>query len=164
MAVAGLALPLMSWILRRDAFWISLPIAVVLSIGGILAVILIRQGRPLKAVASCVSLIMAATLCAALWVFPYLETFKSRRPFSLLIKNTVAPTAPLYIYADTMNDFNFYTEREVIPVLASRQEVADVLRQSNYGYLLIKDRDFNRCRYSVRRASSPRTESAAQAG
>jgi hypothetical protein len=43
-----------------------------------------------------------------------------------------------------MNDFNFYTEREVIPVLASRQEVADVLRQSNYGYLLIKDRDFNR--------------------
>jgi hypothetical protein len=32
----------------------------------------------------------------------------------------VAPTALLYIYADTMNDFNFYTEREVFPVLSSR--------------------------------------------
>jgi hypothetical protein len=45
---------------------------------------------------------------------------RSRRPFSLLIKNTVAPTALLYTYADTMNDFNFYTEREVIPVWSSR--------------------------------------------
>jgi 4-amino-4-deoxy-L-arabinose transferase-like glycosyltransferase len=143
-AVSGLVLPLMAWILLRDAFWISLPIAIVLAIGGILATILIRQGRPVKAVAACSSLITVATVCVALWVFPYLETFKSRRPFSLLIKNTVAPTAPLYIYADTMNDFNFYTEREVIPVLSSRHEVDDVLRQSNQGYMLIKARDFDR--------------------
>jgi 4-amino-4-deoxy-L-arabinose transferase-like glycosyltransferase len=143
-AVSGLVLPLMAWILRRDTFWISLPIAIVLSLGGILALVFIRQERPVKAVAACSSLITATTICAALWVFPYLEAFKSRRPFSLLVKNTVAPTAPLYIYVDTMNDFNFYTEREVIPVLFTRQEVADVLRQSNHGYILIKAGDFNR--------------------
>ena len=102
-AVGGLVLPLMSWILRKDAFWISLPLAVVLTIGGILTAISIKQGRPVKAVAACASLMTAATVCAALWVFPYLEKFKSRRPFSLLIKNSVAPTAPLCIYADTMN-------------------------------------------------------------
>lgn len=143
-AVSGLVLPLTAWILRRDAFWITLPVATVLGMAGILTAILIRQGRPVKAVAACSLLIAAATICAALWVFPYLEAFNSRRPFSLLIKNTVASTAPLYIYADTMNDFNFYTEREVIPVLFSRQEVADVLRQTKHGYMLIKARDFNR--------------------
>ena len=40
-----------------------------------------------------------------------------------------------------MNDFNFYTERELIPVLSSADEVADVLRQTGNGYLLIKERD-----------------------
>jgi 4-amino-4-deoxy-L-arabinose transferase-like glycosyltransferase len=142
-AFSGLVLPLIAWILRRDAFWISLPIAVVMAAGGILAAIFVGRGRPMEAVAACSLLITAATISAALWVFPYLEAFKSRRPFSLLVKNTVAPTAPLYIYADTINDFNFYTEREVIPVLFSRQEVADVLRQSSQGYMLIKGRDFN---------------------
>ncbi len=103
-AVSGLVLALMAWILRRDTFWISLPIAIVLSLGGILALVFIRQERPVKAVAACSSLITATTICAAVWVFRYLEAFKSRRPFSLLVKNIVAPTAPLYIYVDTMND------------------------------------------------------------
>jgi hypothetical protein len=125
--------------------------------------VFIRQERPVKAVAACSSLITATTICAALWVFPYLEAFKSRRPFSLLVKNTVAPAAPLYIYVDTMNDFNFYTEREVIPVLFTRQEVADVLRQSNDGYILIKAGDFNRLALFGAEASSPRTGLAAQA-
>lgn len=144
MVLAGLVLPLLAWILRPDAIWISFPDAIVLTVGGILVLVLIRQGRPVKAVTACSSMMTAAVICAALWVFPYLEAFKSLRPFSLLIKNTIAPTAPLYIYADTMDDFNFYTEREVIPVLSSRQQVADLLGTADHGYLLIKERDFNR--------------------
>ena len=70
-----------------------------------------------------------------------MNQFKSRRPFSLEINRIVPAAAPLYIYADTMNDFNFYTEREVIPVLSSPGDLADVLRQTEDSYLLIKDRD-----------------------
>lgn len=40
-----------------------------------------------------------------------------------------------------MNDFNYYTERESIPVLSSSGEVAQASRQHGEGYLLIKERD-----------------------
>jgi hypothetical protein len=40
-----------------------------------------------------------------------------------------------------MNDFNFYTQRKVIPVLSSPAEVANALNQSGNSYLLIKERD-----------------------
>jgi hypothetical protein len=35
-----------------------------------------------------------------------------------------------------MNDFNYYTGREVIPVLRSRAEVEELLRQPQDGYIL----------------------------
>ena len=47
---------------------------------------------------------------------------------------------PLYIFADTMNDFNFYTQREVIPVLQSEAEVQTLSRAGGV-YLLVRGRD-----------------------
>ena len=69
------------------------------------------------------------------------EPIQSRRPFSLQVREIVPRTAPLYVYADGMHHFNFYTERDIIPVLCSPGEVADVLRKADDSYLLIKDRD-----------------------
>ena len=140
-AVIGLGLPIFTWIVRREMFWISLSACLILSLGGIFTVIFIRKRRPLKAVTAVVLLMASLTVCGSIWILPYVNQFKSRRSFSIEIKKFVPPTAPLYIYADTMNDFNFYTEREVIPVLSSAGEVADVLRQIGSSYLLIKERD-----------------------
>jgi 4-amino-4-deoxy-L-arabinose transferase-like glycosyltransferase len=140
-AIIGLGVPIVAWIVRREMFWISLPVALILALGGIVTVVLIRQSRPLKAMTVSVLLMASLTVCGSRWILPYVNQFKSRRPFSIEIKKIVPPTASLYIYADTMNDFNFYTEREVIPVLSSAGEVAAVLGQTGSGYLLIKERD-----------------------
>jgi 4-amino-4-deoxy-L-arabinose transferase-like glycosyltransferase len=140
-AIIGLGLPIFVWVVRRELFWISLPAALVLSMGGIFTAIFIRKSRPLRAVTAVVLLMASLTVCGSLWILPYVNQFKSRRSFAIEIKKIVPPTASLYIYADTMNDFNFYTERDVIPVLSSADEVADVLRQTGNGYLLIKERD-----------------------
>jgi hypothetical protein len=83
-------------------------------------------------------------VCVSMWILPYMNQFKSRRPFSLQVKKIVPATAPLYVYADGMHDFNFYTKREVIPVLASPDDVANVLRQPTLSYLLITDRDLKK--------------------
>jgi hypothetical protein len=56
----------------------------------------------------------------------------------------VPSTATLYIYADTMNDFNYYTERAVIPVVRTPTEVANLLATASGAYMLIKDRDLKR--------------------
>jgi 4-amino-4-deoxy-L-arabinose transferase-like glycosyltransferase len=140
-AIIGLAVPLIAWVLRRETFWISLPPALVMTIGGMVMVIFIRKRRPLKAVTTVALLIASLTVSGSIWILPYLNRFKSPLPFSVEVNRIVPRPAPLYIYADTMNDFNFYTEREVIPVLSSAGDLADVLRETENSYLLIKDRD-----------------------
>ena len=140
-AIAGLALPVVLWFTRPEIFWLSLPAAMVLTMGAILTVLFIRRHQPLKAVASAALLMTSVMLCVSLSILPYVDRLKSPRPFSLQIKKLVPPAAPLYIYADTMNDFNYYTERESIPVLSSSGEVAQASRQHGEGYLLIKERD-----------------------
>jgi len=139
--VIGLALPVGAWIVRRDTFWISLSVAIVLTIGGILTVIFIRKRRPLQVVTAVTLLTTLATVCLSIWILPYVDQFKSRRLFSLEVKKIVPATAPLYVYADSMHDFNFYTERKIIAVLSSRGEVAEVFRQPGDRYILIKAPD-----------------------
>ncbi|HEX6769287.1 MAG TPA: hypothetical protein VF208_08040, partial [Candidatus Binatia bacterium] len=81
---------------------------------------------------------------AMLWVFPYLEAFKSPRPFALEINRFVPVTAPLYIYADTMHDFNYYAGREKIPVVNSLPVLRNLLAAPQPGFLLVKERDLSR--------------------
>jgi hypothetical protein len=104
-------------------------------------VIFIRKRRPLQVVTAVTLLTTLATVCLSIWILPYVDQFKSRRLFSLEVKKIVPATAPLYIYADYMHDFNFYTEREIIAVLSSRGEVAEVFRQPGDRYILIKAPD-----------------------
>jgi len=142
--LAGLLLPVAAWVLRREAFWIGLPVAGVLAGAGASAVLYVRQSKPLKVVAAGTLMMTFILLCAVIWIFPYIETFKSRRFFSMEVKRIVPATAILYIYADTMNDFNYYTEREAIPVLQSPDEVGKLLAAGKDDYLLIKERDLQR--------------------
>ena len=147
-AIIGLAVPLIAWVVRRETFWISLPLALVMTIGGMVTIIFIRKRRPLKVVTTVALLMALVTVSGSISILPYVNQFKSRRAFSLEINRIVPAAAPLYIYADTMNDFNFYTEREVIPVLSSPGDLAEVLRQTGDRYLLIKDRDLKSLRVS----------------
>ena len=52
--------------------------------------------------------------------------------------------APLYVYADSMHDFNFYTQREEIPVLTSAAQIDSLRAGEEKSYLLIKQRDLRR--------------------
>ena len=143
-ALAGLLLPVASWVLRREAFWMSLPVAGVLAGAGGAAALYIWHKQPLKVVVATTLMMTSMLLCAVIWIFPYIEPFKSRRFFSLEVNRIVPPTATLYVYADTMNDFNYYTEREAIPVLKSPGEVEKLLAAGKDDYLLIKERDLQR--------------------
>jgi len=71
-----------------------------------------------------------------------IDNFKSPRVFASEIRQRVAPSDPLYIYADTMNDFNFYLEREVIPVLSQPSQL--VALEGSGAYVLVRERDLKR--------------------
>ena len=142
LALAAFLVPGAAWRLRPDALLPLLPASLVLALGGALAAVFLMRRELSKAMAAIVGLTTLSIVAAALWVFPYLEAFKSPRPFALEIKRFVPATAPLYIYADTMHDFNYYAEREAIPVLASPAAVRRLLAAAQPGFLLVKERDF----------------------
>ena len=142
--LGGVVLPVVAWLVRPDAVRAIVPSSVVLAAGGISAALFAWQCRALKACAAVAAMMVAVVISASYGIFPYLEPFKSDRPFSVAIKRLVPPTAPLYVYADTMNDFNYYSEREMILVLASPAQAERLRERQEQSYLLIKDRDLKK--------------------
>lgn len=144
LAVAGFSSLAVTWIIRREAFWWFAPGGVILAAGAALTAHFFWRREPLKAVQGGVATMTLLLISAVLWVFPYLENFKSRRPLSAEIRKVVPDSAPLYIYADAMHDFNFYLQREVVAVLSSPSEIENLLRAKRTSYVLVKNRDLKR--------------------
>jgi 4-amino-4-deoxy-L-arabinose transferase-like glycosyltransferase len=142
--IGCLAMPIAAWFMRRDAVLAILPFALAMACGSLVIVYFAWRGSPWKVFLSTTLTMLVGALAGAIWVLPFLERFKSPRPFSIEVKKIVSPAAPLYIYADTMNDFNFYAERDVIPVISSPSELKTLLAQDRAGYLIIKERDIKR--------------------
>ena len=143
-ALSGLALPVAAWFLRPDAMGRLLPSSVVLVCGGSMTVAAVLRHRTVAALISVSTMMLLTVVTAWVWIFPYLEQFKSDRLFSQEIQRLVPASAPLYVYADSMNDFNYYTGREVIPVLKTPRVVARLHEAPQASYLLIKERDLKR--------------------
>jgi 4-amino-4-deoxy-L-arabinose transferase-like glycosyltransferase len=139
-AFAGIALPLGAVIVQPDAVWPLVPSGAALVIGGIAAAVLIVRRRPLAAAVSASVMMLLLTGTLTLWVFPYLERFKSHRQFAGVINATVPTGTPLYIYADNMHHFNFYTRRSTIPVLETAADIAALRDRREKSYVLIKQR------------------------
>ena len=147
LTIIGLSFPIAAWIFRKEVVWISLPASVILAAGGLFGIRFLRTREPLKVFMSIVLLILSIIIYAPVSIFPYLEQFKSPRPFSEKIKSGVPSAAPLYVYADKMNDFNFYAEREIIPVVSSPSELQKLAAQGQVSYLLIKKKDMRQASF-----------------
>lgn len=142
--IASLSLPVVLWFFRRDAVWISLPFSLVMAVGGLITVLCMERRSPSMVFLSTASMVLLGMLYSAAWILPFIDQYKSPRPFALLVKKSVPSNEPLYVYADTMNDFNFYTEREAIPVVSSQREIEGRISQGKTAYMLIRDRDLKK--------------------
>lgn len=139
--LACLAAPAVVWSMRRDAFSPLLPIIVVMFVGCVWIVYSAwRQSARQVCVATCTTWAIAL-VAAAFWLFPFFDRFKSPRPVANEIVRRLPATTPLFIYADTMHDYNFYTGREVIPVIPAGADLAKLRAENSSGYLLIKAKD-----------------------
>jgi hypothetical protein len=115
-----------------------------LLIAGVVGVVYVCRSRPLNVAAVTAALMVVTVICTSIWVMPYLESFKSPRWFSNQVRKVLPPGTPVYIYADTMNDFNYYMGREIIPVVPNASAVDRLLKTKQDSYLIIKDRDHTR--------------------
>ena len=143
-AAAGLCAPVAAWLYYRDAWMAAASVSLPLLIAGIIGIVYVLRLRPLHVMAVTAALMAVSVVCASIWLMPYLERFKSPRWFSNQVRQIVPPSTPLFIYADTMNDFNYYTEREIIPVVPDGGSLDRLLRNEKGSYLIIKARDLER--------------------
>jgi 4-amino-4-deoxy-L-arabinose transferase-like glycosyltransferase len=148
LAIGCIVLPVGTWLLRREAFWISLPVAVTLGAAAFTAIYFAWRRSLWPFFWSVTVTMVVGVMAASIWVLPYVDRYKSPRPLSLAVNRIVSPGAPLYVYADTMNDYNFYMKREVIPIIPARRGGEELLR-AEPGFLLIRERDFERLRLSL---------------
>jgi len=144
LALAGPAVPAATWLVRKDAFWPSVPVVLAIGGGAVLSLYLLWHCRMWQVLLSTALMMALGALTASLWFLPDLDRFKSPRPLALAVNAKVPPDVPLYIYADTMNDYNFYTRREIIPVLSSRPGGQAPALGKRSGFLLIRDRDLKK--------------------
>jgi 4-amino-4-deoxy-L-arabinose transferase-like glycosyltransferase len=147
---AGLALPSAAWVVFRDAFWPSLPLALTMACGGFAAAYFVWHRSPWKVFLATTLTMMLAVLTASVGLMPFMERYKSPRPFALEVKKRIAPAAQLFVYADTMNDYNFYLERAVIPVVASQAETQTLLLKIEPAYMVVRDRDLKKLKWITR--------------
>jgi 4-amino-4-deoxy-L-arabinose transferase-like glycosyltransferase len=158
--LGSLAAPFVAWRLQPEFFWLSLPFALAVAAGGLATVMAVRRRRPSHVFLATVSTMLAGMLYLSLWALPFIDRYKSARPFAALVKRTVPPALPLFVYADTMTGFNFYAEREVVPVLRSEADLDDAMSRNRAGYLLIKERDLS----ETEKRGAIRTVAEAQIG
>jgi 4-amino-4-deoxy-L-arabinose transferase-like glycosyltransferase len=139
--IGGLLLPVFAWFRYRQAFPASIAPSLALTLGGISTAFFQVKQKAQPMIGSLALTMLLVTVSASLWLFPVIDQVKSPRPFASAVKEAVPPSSPLYIYRDTMNDFNFYSEREVIPVLTSRSAIERALLGQKNLYLLVKEND-----------------------
>ncbi len=83
----------------------------------------------------------ALHLAIAGLMLPWLNGFKSARPFSARVVSRISG-APLGIYPDPNPAFAYYTARS-LRLLRRPEEVADFLASAEPGYCLMKESDFS---------------------
>ncbi|MCZ6620533.1 MAG: glycosyltransferase family 39 protein [Deltaproteobacteria bacterium] len=150
LGLTALSLPIVvNWI-RPEILLGSAALALVIVVGSLFAHRAFKTNLLSSGSLWLVAIVFSGVLSNGLWVFPVINQYKSPRIFAIEVKKKVSQDAPLYIYADRMNDFNFYLERKVIPVLSKPEDLARLGKHDELVYLLIRDRDLDRAQGEVR--------------
>lgn len=142
MLAAGILLPLVIRRVEPGLFVWALAAALSLVIGSP-GMILFLSRKQLQRFFWLLLAVVAGVACiGAIGVFPYLNKYKSPRAMGGFIRKEIPAEAPLYIYRNTMSDFNYYTRREIIPILRSPEAIEKASLQGPMAHLLIRGKDF----------------------
>jgi 4-amino-4-deoxy-L-arabinose transferase-like glycosyltransferase len=147
--LTGAALPLVAYKLERGLFQWALPAAAVLVGGSVSMFVFLRKKQLEYFLCSFFAVLLGASVIASTGVLPYLDKYKSPRSLGEVIKSRLSANLPVYVFLSTMADFNYYAQREQIPVVGSGDEVSKLRLAGREAYLLINDKDLNQVKSKV---------------
>jgi 4-amino-4-deoxy-L-arabinose transferase-like glycosyltransferase len=139
--LGGVALPFVIYRLEQNLFPAALVITLILLIGSSVMIFGLRRGGVNAFLWSFLSLILAVSVISSVRILPYLNKYKSPRAIGEFVRTHVPASVPVYIFESTMSDFNYYSRRIEIPVIASEDEITKISNSNRLAYLLVSDKD-----------------------
>jgi 4-amino-4-deoxy-L-arabinose transferase-like glycosyltransferase len=139
--VAGFALPVATYKLERTLLPWSAPLSVILVAGAIGLFVSLRQKQILRFSSVLLAIFVGVGMIAGVGVLPRLNPYKSPRPVGDYIRWRLPAASQVYVYQSTMADFNYYAQRERIPVVPSEKKLETLLATSAGSFLLINNKD-----------------------
>ena len=149
MLAGGIALPFVSHRVEPDLFLWALAAALILSIGSVGMILLLKKKKIELSFWVLIAVFASAVCISGIGLLPHLDRYKSPRAMGEFIQREISAKAPVYIYQNTMSDFNYYAHRETIPVLRSMEALEQVSLQGQETYLLISERDLKKVRLGL---------------
>jgi len=148
LGVTGAVVSPVVYKVERGLFVWALAAAVVLIAGAAAMLVSIRRHRIDRVVVSVLSAMLGTLIIASVGIMPYLDKYKSPRPLGDFVRSRVPRSAPVYVFKSTMADFNYYAEREEIPIVESADEISKAAA-GRETYLLINDRDLKQVKSKI---------------
>lgn len=142
--LTALSIPLAVYWIQPDLVLGTLPVVLTMALGSLAAYGAFRRSQLCGGSVWLAFMFLGFVISASAWVIPIINRYKSPRFFASQVKQEVRHEEPLSIYADTMNAFNFYLEREVIPILSRPEELASLKNGDSHRYFMIKEKDLRR--------------------
>ena len=141
-AGAGIAAPMVVWKIGSDLLWAVLPPAGVLIAGSVAVVVFLRRKNLACCLMSSWAILLAVSLIASTRVLPLLNRYKSPRPIGWTVQSEVPSDTRVYVFRSTMADFNYYSQRNEIPVVESVEQLES--ERATNCYLIINERDLRK--------------------
>jgi 4-amino-4-deoxy-L-arabinose transferase-like glycosyltransferase len=147
--VAAFAAPAVAFKFDRPLLIPAAVIAIIAVVGTVIMALQLAGAKLELFFRSLIGLLTLLTLLTGAGVLPYLNKYKSPRPISEYVKSQIPAAAPVYVFHSTMADFNYYSGREVIPVVPSQSAIAGIGVLHPDAYLLVDDKDLRGMRLST---------------
>ena len=137
----AIASPVISKRLDPGIFPWALGLGLVLLGGVSLAMAALWRRQIMKAFWFLTGSVGVAFMISGVGILPYFDKYKSPRLLAELVKSEIPKAAQLFIFRSTMTDFNYYAQRETIPVLETQADLDKAAAQYQPAYLLINEKD-----------------------
>jgi 4-amino-4-deoxy-L-arabinose transferase-like glycosyltransferase len=150
LGLTGGVLPVVVYRLERELFLWALLSAAVLVGGSISMFVFLRRKQLEPFFFSFLAVLLGASLIASVSILPHVDNYKSPRALGEAVRSRLPADVPVYVFQSTMADFNYYSRRDQIPVVASKDEVSKLTLSGREAYLIINDKDLQQIKSSVR--------------
>ena len=149
LGITGAVLPVVVYKLERALFLWALLSAAVLVGGSVSMFVFLRRKQLEHCFFSFLAVTLGVSLIASVGILPHIDNYKSPRALGEAVRSHLPADVPVYVFQSTMADFNYYSGRAEIPVVASKDEVSKLTLSGREAYLIISDKDLKQLKSSL---------------